>query len=133
LVSHDRYLLDKLTDQLFIMEEGGHVRIFNGNYSSYRTELEDNKQQKKSTNVVFEQKPTEKKSKLSYKEQKELDDLEKEITQVEATILEKNNYLNKADIDNSKIVETYQEIDKLKTHLENITMRWMELTELKEA
>ena len=133
LVSHDRYLLDKLTDQLFIMEEGGHVRIFNGNYSSYRTELEDNKQQKKSTNVVVEQKPTEKKSKLSYKEQKELDDLEKEITQVEATILEKNNYLNKADIDNSKIVETYQEIDKLKTHLENITMRWMELTELKEA
>ncbi len=43
LVSHDRYLLDKLTDQLFIMEEKGHVRIYNGNYSSYRLELEDQK------------------------------------------------------------------------------------------
>ena len=47
LVSHDRYLLDKLTDQLFIMEENGAVRLFNGNYSSYRYELEIEKQQAK--------------------------------------------------------------------------------------
>jgi ATP-binding cassette subfamily F protein uup len=45
LVSHDRYLLDKLTDQLFIMEGEGNVRIFNGNYSSYRVELEELKQE----------------------------------------------------------------------------------------
>ncbi|MDB5152549.1 MAG: family ATP-binding cassette protein, partial [Mucilaginibacter sp.] len=47
LVSHDRYLLDKLTDQLFIMEGEGHVKIFNGNYSSYRYEQEIAKQQAK--------------------------------------------------------------------------------------
>ena len=133
LVSHDRYLLDKLTDQLFIMEEGGHVRIFNGNYSSYRAELEESKQQTKRNAVAIELQPSEKKNKLSYKEQKELDDLEKEITQVEAAILEKNNHLNKDGIDNSKVVEIYTEIDKLKSHLDDITMRWMELTELKEA
>jgi ATP-binding cassette subfamily F protein uup len=45
IVSHDRYLLDKLTEQLFIVEEKGHVRIYNGNYSSYRLEQEDQKQQ----------------------------------------------------------------------------------------
>jgi ATP-binding cassette subfamily F protein uup len=47
LVSHDRYLLDKLTDQLFIMEGNGVVRIYNGNYSSYRYDLEQEKQQAK--------------------------------------------------------------------------------------
>src|SRR6202012_3067723 len=47
LVSHDRYLLDKLTDQLFIMEDGSPVKIYNGNYSSYRIELEESKQQAK--------------------------------------------------------------------------------------
>src|SRR5690606_29723349 len=41
LVSHDRYLVDKLTDQLFIMEGNGKIRIFNGNYSSYRVEQEE--------------------------------------------------------------------------------------------
>ena len=48
LVSHDRYLLDRLTDQLFIMEGNGSVRLFNGNYSSYQlTEAELEKQQGK--------------------------------------------------------------------------------------
>ena len=56
MVSHDRYLLDKLTDQLFIMEEGGHVRIYNGNYSSYRLELEEDKQQSKSTTPLLKPK-----------------------------------------------------------------------------
>src|SRR5476649_1796849 len=65
LVSHDRYLLDKLTDQLFIMEEKGHVRIYNGNYSSYRLELEENKQQNKKSNFVETPVAVTKKSKLS--------------------------------------------------------------------
>ncbi len=133
LVSHDRYLLDKLTDQLFIMEEGGHVRIFNGNYSSYRVELEENKQQKKSGTVVIEPTPAaEKKNKLSYKEQKELEYLEKEITKTEVLILEKNSQLNTTN-DNSKVLDIYAELDKLNTYLDSVTMRWMELTELKEA
>ena len=52
LVSHDRYLLDKLTDQLFIMEGNGHVKIYNGNYSSYRYELEVDKQQAKNNQAT---------------------------------------------------------------------------------
>jgi ATP-binding cassette subfamily F protein uup len=40
LVSHDRYLVDKLTDQLFILEGNSNIKIFNGNYSSYREEQE---------------------------------------------------------------------------------------------
>src|SRR5690606_31769223 len=49
LVSHDRYLVDKLTDQLFVLEGNGEVRIFNGNYTSYREEAELLKLQVKDT------------------------------------------------------------------------------------
>ncbi len=88
LVSHDRYLLDKLTDQLFIMEGGGHVKIFNGNYSSYRYEQEIAKQQAKADLIAekAEPKPQPKKNKLGFKELKELENLDKEITEVENKI-----------------------------------------------
>ena len=81
LVSHDRYLLDRLTDQLFIMEGNGAVRLFNGNYSSYRYELEIEKQQAKTNQAAakIEPKAQPKKGKLGFKEQKELETLDKEI------------------------------------------------------
>jgi ATP-binding cassette subfamily F protein uup len=136
LVSHDRYLLDKLTDQLFIMEEKGHVRIYNGNYSSYRLELEENKQQAKRTNAVEAAAPvvaTAKKNKLSFKEQKELEGIEKEIEQVENKIKSATDSLNLAGVDNNKVIELSEKIAALNKLLDEKTFRWLELTELKEA
>lgn len=60
LVSHDRYLLDKMSDQLFIMEGEGVVKIYNGNYSEYRLSLEQPKaktETKKTSAPVMEQVP----------------------------------------------------------------------------
>ncbi|MDB5109747.1 MAG: transporter [Mucilaginibacter sp.] len=133
LVSHDRYLLDKLTDQLFIMEENGHVRIYNGNYSSYRLELEDNKQQSKRQNSPPEVSTPapEKKSKLSFKEQKELETVEKEITQIENQIKAATEQLNNSNTENSKAIELSQKIADSNKLLDEKTHRWMELTELK--
>jgi len=136
LVSHDRYLLDKLTDQLFIMEEKGHVRIYNGNYSSYRLELEENKQQSKQSNAIEATAPVVtavKKNKLSFKEQKELDGIEKEIEQVEDKIKSATDSLNMAGVDNNKVIELSQKIADLNKLLDEKTFRWLELTELKEA
>jgi ATP-binding cassette subfamily F protein uup len=42
LVSHDRYFMDHLVDQLFIFEGEGEIRVFNGNYSDYREWVEEN-------------------------------------------------------------------------------------------
>jgi len=132
LVSHDRYLLDKLTDQLFIMEEKGHVRIYNGNYSSYRVELEESKLQTKRYNTVETPAPAPvKKNKLSFKEQKELETVEKEIVQVENKIKATTDALNIAE--NSKVIELSQQIADLNKQLDEKTFRWLELTELKEA
>jgi ATP-binding cassette subfamily F protein uup len=134
IVSHDRYLLDKLTDQLFIMEEGGHVRIFNGNYSSYRLELEENKQQSKRAVVTeVQQAPVAKKNKLSFKEQKELDTLESEIANLETQIKERNEALNISGIETAKLNEILQQITALNSKMDEKSIRWIELSELKEA
>jgi len=134
MVSHDRYLLDKLTDQLFIMEEKGHVRIFNGNYSSYRLELEEAKQQaKKPATVAQTTAPAAKKSKLSYKEAKELENIEGEINAIETNIKDKNEQLNASGIDPKKLDEILKQIEVLNKQLDDKSARWMELTELNEG
>lgn len=134
MVSHDRYLLDKLTDQLFIMEEGGHVRIYNGNYSAYRVELEETKQQNKKNPVIEVPKTTEpKKNKLSFKEQKELDGLEGEIAIVEKRLKELNDELNATGIAPAKLDEILKQIAVLNSNLDEKSMRWIELSELKEG
>jgi ATP-binding cassette subfamily F protein uup len=134
LVSHDRYLLDKLTEQLFIMEENGHVRIYNGNYSSYRVELEENKQQNKKNSVI--EAPVVaavKKNKLSFKEQKELETTEKDIENIEVQILKITEELNQTGLESAKVIELSKQITDLNSELDNKSIRWLELTELKEA
>jgi len=132
MVSHDRYLLDKLTDQLFIMEEKGHVKIYNGNYSSYRIELEEAKQQKKVAPVVATPAPV-KKSKLSFKETKELEGIEQEIKKIEEQLGDCTAQLNVAGIANDKLNNLLDKINKLNSQLDEKSIRWIELTELKES
>jgi ATP-binding cassette subfamily F protein uup len=136
IVSHDRYLLDKLTDQLFIMEEKGHVRIYNGNYSSYRLEQDEQKQQARRDNAATPAPVSTQavvKNKLSYKEQKEMGMLEKEITELEVKIKKLNESLNSGALNNNEIMETAQQVTNTNATLDEKTMRWLELTELKEA
>ena len=91
LVSHDRYLVDKLTDQLFIFEGEGSVRVYNGNYTDYRVERDEAEDAKKAalkaekTKSMAAPAPAPAaKTKLSYKEQKEMETLEKEIAELES-------------------------------------------------
>ena len=135
LVSHDRYLLDKLTDQLFIMEGEGHVKIFNGNYSSYRYELEIAKQEAKNAVIAEKNEPKAqpKKSKMSFKEIKELENLDTEIAAVESKIKALTLELNSGDLDHQKLLDVASQIAKLNDQLDTKSIRWIELTELKES
>ena len=133
LVSHDRYLLDKMSDQLFIMEGEGVVKIYNGNYSEYRLSLEQPKtkvETKKSPAPVVEQAPIKTVKKLSFKEQKELEDSEKGIAETEKKLALLNESLVKIDAtDYVKIQELSNEIETLQSKLDEYTMRWLELSE----
>lgn len=131
LVSHDRYLLDKMSEQLFIMEGDGIVTIYNGNYSEHRNSLEVAKEKPSAK----EAKPVEKtlisSKKLSYKEQKELEESEVLIQKLETEIELNNALLFSIDSkDYVKIQSTNDSIIALKARLDDVSSRWLELSEL---
>ena len=135
LVSHDRYLIDRLTDQLFIFEGQGVVNIYSGNYTDYRLEQEEarlaDKPSQKSAQKTEAVKPAEKK--LSYKEEQELSSIEGEITALEERIRELTQELNSGNSDHQRLSTLAREIETLHSQVEARTMRWMELLEMKEA
>ncbi|MFC1222605.1 ABC-F family ATP-binding cassette domain-containing protein [Pedobacter sp. BG31] len=132
LVSHDRYLLDKMSDQLFIMEGEGVVKIYNGNYSEYRLSLEQpkTKETKKTSVPNTDQVQPKATKKLSFKEQKELEEAEKGMEETENKITELTNTLNNISTsDYIKIQQISTEIETLQTKLDDYTLRWLELSE----
>lgn len=137
LVSHDRYLMDRLTNQLFILEGNSKVRLYNGNYTDYRLE-KDNTVKAKEPGKTAEPNlpsspPTTKKTKLSFKEMKELEGLEEEISITERKIEELSIQLNSGITDHQTLLSLAEEIETKKLHLDEISMRWLELTEIKES
>ncbi|TJZ62236.1 ABC-F family ATP-binding cassette domain-containing protein [Sphingobacterium olei] len=134
LVSHDRYLIDKLTEQLFIFNGEGSVTIYNGNYADFKSEQEQKIKEEKALSknkaATLIPSPIENhlKKKLSYKEIKEYEDLELEITTLENSIVDKTNLLSEI-ADHIKLAEIASEIEKLKSSLDKKSERWLELAE----
>lgn len=129
LVSHDRYLMDRLCDQLFILGEGP-VKVFNGNYSDYRSELAQAiAVTSKPAPVVQLASPSVKKG-LSYKEERELDALEKEIAVGEDKIKALSGALTDTT-DYGKLADLSLEIENLRSALDKKSERWLQLSELK--
>jgi ATP-binding cassette subfamily F protein uup len=132
LVSHDRYLLDKMSEQLFIMEGNGEVNIYNGNYSEYRLSLEQLKEktEKKAAAAVSTPAVKENTKKLSYKEQKELEESEAKIAKLEDKIVSLTSALSDIDSSNYKEIENVSaEIQSLNNELDQVMERWLELSE----
>ena len=132
LVSHDRYLLDKMSEQLFIMEGNGEVNIYNGNYSEYRLSLEQLKEktEKKAAATLSTPAVKENTKKLSYKEQKELEESEAKIAKLEDKIVSLTSALSDIDSSNYKEIENVSaEIQSLNNELDQVMERWLELSE----
>lgn len=134
LVSHDRYLIDKLTDQLFIFDGSGKVIIYNGNYADYKFEVEQKlKEQKEAERKTKESKNKQEtqsstKKKLSYKEQREFNELENKISELENLIKEKTEELN-STTDHILLANLAKNIEALQEELEEKSERWLELAE----
>ena len=135
LVSHDRYLVDSLTDHLFIFEGNGEVQTYNGNYTDYRVEKEEElelqKQLAKQQKVAEAQKvqaAAASKKKLSFKEQKELETLEQEISTLENRKVEITTEIaNTTEVE--KIISLSNELEEVEKNLEDRELRWLELSE----
>ncbi|RWU07640.1 ABC-F family ATP-binding cassette domain-containing protein [Pedobacter chitinilyticus] len=130
LVSHDRYLLDKMSDQLFIMEGNGNVKIFNGNYSEHRNAVEQEKEAAVKKEKKEENKPASSTTKLSFKEQQEFKNLESSLAENEEKVKNLTAKLNQVEpSDYNQIQEISSEIEKINETIEKEMERWMELSE----
>jgi ATP-binding cassette subfamily F protein uup len=135
IVSHDRYFLDKLTEQLLVFEGNGKIKPWNGTYSDFREEKKQEEKEKKKAEKVLvaetvtEPRKTPAKTKLSYKEAKELEMLEHRIQELESLKETAEASLMQAGSDFTLLEETSSRIKAFQDELEKITERWMELEE----
>ncbi len=141
-VSHDRYFLDRVVDEIFALEGQGSIRRYPGNYSVYLefkraedTEIsEPSKSESKPAKSAAKSKPktnSDKPRKLSYNEKREFERLETEIPQMEAekAEIEQMLYGNPSE-GFSQLQELSERLAELTHQIDAATERWMELAEL---
>ncbi len=139
LVSHDRYFMDRLVEHMFVFEGEGSIRDFPGNYTDYREWLEEKEAQDKIVSSKTAKPSVEipaqtttleaPKRKLSFKEQKEYETLEKEIEALEqkkATLVEK---LTTGSPNHADVAGWSKEIQTIEKELAVKSDRWLELAE----
>lgn len=131
IVSHDRYFMDKLVDHLFIFDGSGIIRDFPGNYTDYRNDLQETPVASAKTSEPKNDKPKEPKErkKLSFKEQREFEQLEADISGLEkekALLIERMN----VETDHQKLMDISNRIEAIAQELDDKELRWLELSEL---
>lgn len=136
IVSHDRYFMDRLVDHLFVFEGNGVIRDFPGNYTQYRQSADKSPSyyigntEKQVPAADREQVVVDKKRQLSYKEKREFESLEKEIsdlTKEKATITEK---LNNGSTPFEELQQLSTRIGEVTQLLDEKELRWLELSEI---
>lgn len=144
IVSHDRYFMDRLVDHLFVFEGDGVIRDFPGNYSQLRiwekeqekkeaaTKVQETEVKKQTATAVTTSTtaaPQEKKKKLSYKEQREFEQLEKEIPALEKEKVEISEKMSAASLPYDELQRLSARITEVTNLLEEKELRWLELSE----
>lgn len=133
VVSHDRYFMDKMVDHLFVFEGNGQIVDFSGNYSQYRI-LEKEKAGSKTMpkKEVVLPKTVKAKTKFSYQEQREYDQLQTDIAN-----LEKEKQATEAKFEALTVPEEIAQnatlYEQISNALDEKTERWFELEMLKDS
>ncbi|TRX49213.1 ABC-F family ATP-binding cassette domain-containing protein [Fulvivirga sp. M361] len=131
IVSHDRYFMDRLVEQLFVFEKGKAIRPFTGNYSDYR-QAERHSTEKtvvEATREVKERVKTEAR-KMSFKEKRELEEIEKELETINGEKERLIIMLNSGEGDHALLAQWGKELKMLEDKIDTKEMRWLELSEL---
>jgi ABC transport system ATP-binding/permease protein len=148
IVSHDRYFMDRLVDHLLVLEGDGFIRDFPGNYTQYREWVKQGdadaefrppgdgyKPLEKSVNTkaapvlaVMEKK----KVKLSYKEKREFDEIEKEIDELQKEKHFIEGKLNSSDTPFEELQKMSLRTGEITRLLDQKELRWLELGEIEK-
>ena len=145
IVSHDRHFLDKLVDHLFIFCGDGVVKDFVGSYSEYREYIkeyeadqrsqaraaekaEKDKAAKEAAKACMTEAPARKK-KLSYKEQKELEQIEKDLEALAAEKADLEAKLSSGEMPFDQLQAASERIGQIMELTDEKELRWLELSE----
>ena len=138
VVSHDRYFMDKVVDHLLVFKGDGEIKDFPGNYTQYREwqslQPRESAQTKEATSVKVnkqnrEIQPTGKR-KMTYKEKREFEQLEKDIEKLEAEQQSIEEALCSGTLSVEELTEKSKRLPLLKDELDEKSMRWLELSEI---
>ncbi|MEO5106312.1 ABC-F family ATP-binding cassette domain-containing protein [Bacteroides ovatus] len=134
VVSHDRYFMDKVVAHLIVFNGQGDIRDFPGNYSDYRNWKEAKEQKEKEAEKPQEEKTARvrlnDKRKMSFKEKREFEQLEKEIAELEAEKTQIEELLCSGTLSVDELTEKSKRLPEVNDMIDEKTMRWLELSEI---
>lgn len=134
IISHDRYFMDKIVDHLLVFNGNGDINEFPGNYTQYRMwQALQPKDAEKSDNTEKREKKSyhgEQKRKLSFKEKRELQQLEADIETLEKEQKQIEEELCSGTLSVEDLTQKSKRLPQLKDELDEKSMRWLELSEI---
>ena len=139
VVSHDRYFMDKVVDHLLVFKGEGEIQDFPGNYTQFRdfqkmkSKEEEQQKQTKSSTTANEPKRdyrNNQKRKLSFKEKREYEQLTEKIAQLEGEKKQLEEELCSGNLSVDELTEKSKRLPILKEELDELELRWLELSEL---
>jgi len=143
VVSHDRYFMDKVVDHLMVFKGNGELKDFPGNYTDYREwkeERERIEREERAEKAKKENKPatpvrtndTKKKVRLTFKEKRELEELDRQIPELEAEKKMLETEMSSGTLSADELISKSNRISELIDQIDTLGMRWLELSELAE-
>ncbi|MBR2243118.1 MAG: ABC-F family ATP-binding cassette domain-containing protein [Prevotella sp.] len=137
VVSHDRYFMDKVVDHLLVFKGNGEVKDFPGNYTQYREwqGLQDQSSQSSQSTQSSQTKSSyrhDDRRRLSYKEKRELEQMEREIAALEEEQRMLEEQLCSGTLSVEELTEKSKRLPLLKDELDEKSMRWLELSEIED-
>ena len=134
VISHDRYFMDKVVDHILVFKGEGEIQDFPGNYTQFREwnslkPIEQKPEEKKEKPAAKDYRNNEKK-KLSYKEKREFEALDEDITKLEQQIKDLEEEICSGKLTVEDLTTKSMLLPTLKEELDEKSMRWLELSEL---
>jgi len=135
IVSHDRHFLDRLVDHLLVFCGDGKVKDFIGGYTEYRSYIKDMEAERKSASreeapKAVRERRQDKPRKLSFKEKREMEQLEAEISSLTAEKEGLEAGLSAGTLPYDKVREASERFQEITEMLDEKELRWLELAEL---
>lgn len=133
VVSHDRYFMDKVVDHILVFKGEGVIDDFPGNYTQYRQySALQSKEEAKADASVKEKKSyrNDSRRRMSYKEKREFEQLQKDIASLEQQQHEIEEALCSGTLSVEELTEKSRLLPKLKEEIDEKSMRWLELSEI---